>query len=273
VNSKLRTQILSASLLVALIGCTGGPRASVPAESAGGSPPVAAPPRGDDGSTSNPPVGDRYNWTTGATVDIQVDSLEVLEAYMQRPVNLPVGATVTAKLNVDLKDLDASSGQGFGGTIKVAFEESLASGGLKYNEQKFATGTSLPSLVYNKFVTVPGKNHFQSFAQDRFGGVILVVDQVDDLGLMSGQVYFRNFLPATIQQGPLEYCWMIKRGPYDCRDYLVNRDENGDSTNDEHKKVIDPNSSIYPNRFKDGNAFYTKLGSFSLMNGQKALNQ
>ncbi len=234
---------------------------------------MAAPPRGDDGSTSNPPVGDRYNWTTGATVDIQVDSLEVLEAYMQRPVNLPVGATVTAKLNVDLKDLDASSGQGFGGTIKVAFEESLASGGLKYNEQKFATGTSLPSLVYNKFVTVPGKNHFQSFAQDRFGGVILVVDQVDDLGLMSGQVYFRNFLPATIQQGPLEYCWMIKRGPYDCRDYLVNRDENGDSTNDEHKKVIDPNSSIYPNRFKDGNAFYTKLGSFSLMNGQKALNQ
>ncbi|MGE3973239.1 MAG: hypothetical protein AB7F59_01795 [Bdellovibrionales bacterium] len=275
---KTWSKILAVVLLLStLAACSsGGPQASVPAATAA---PTTPPPRGDDSDgdgipdeddPDTPPeddedISERYNWPSGSTVNLQVDSYQTLESFLQRPANIDINVNPVMKMNVDL-DRYRTTGF-FSGKIRLAFEEASSTGsGTKYNEYIFDAGNeSLSNLtLYNGFYNIGGVIYFKGFAQDRFGGLIIIVDQADGVGPLSGTIYFKNFQSTNVQSQ--EYCWNIKSSGntaysgYDCRDFLVNNN-------------INMTSSVHPNRTINGQGFYTRLGTFSMLNGSTAIRQ
>jgi hypothetical protein len=85
--------------------------------------------------------------------------------------------------------------------------------------------------TYNQWVTIGGESVFHAMFEDEYGAIILIVDDVVDLGdgggapeKLSGSIWFKNHgftgaptLPGRPGGDTAMACWEISRGPYDCR--------------------------------------------------------
>lgn len=213
-----------------------------------------------------PPVGGTTvppNYTTGATADLTITDMTVFEQYTGRISNSPS----EFKINVDLRDVDTSTTNNvYGGTVRISYKELTSSGTYIYPiPGTFVSGTTPTEAKYNKYVTQGMATLFKAFFEDRAGGLILVVDSIDDLGLWNGKVFFKNFQcnrnPGDPECNPVKpkRCWFISIGPYDCAAFKTG------SLNGDGSWQIRTEIRTYPED-------YTLLGSFREMNSNRALN-
>ncbi|MCB0415586.1 MAG: hypothetical protein KDD50_14710, partial [Bdellovibrionales bacterium] len=166
-------------------------------------------------------------------------------------------------LNVNL----VRRGDGYGGRITIGYYDNGS-----YHEGVFVNGdefvfwnTSLSKAAkYNVWFTKSGKTYWHGFFQDRYGAVIIVIEDYESLGdgeppvNASGSIWFKNFdlvsSPYVLTPPlPPSHCWFISVGPYDCRSW-----KSGDGVN--------TTAAIYPTNG------YKKLGSFSGLNLSSAFN-
>lgn len=234
---------LSATLLV--VGCG---RNSDDA----GNPPAPTAPVDERGSVG---VGE-MSFSGGETVTFVPDMAAMSRYVVTHPLNAPKNF----KINIKLSDV---GGGRFGGVVSIAYNDN---GQVYYG--KFVTGTGSNQVPaspdfrksvaeFNRWVVVGNKQGFRGFFQDKWGAIILVIDNGFNLGDgggltdLSGRVYFKNFPNAMYPQYS-EMCWFVRRGPYDCRTYV---DGSGN---------ISTTQGLYPG---DG---YTELGRFTGVSRSKA---
>jgi hypothetical protein len=257
--------VLLVLIAVSMMACGGGQHAAIPGGSTGPTDTTTPPPPNPrDPDPTNPGGSSGPNWPNGATVNLIVPEVNSLEQYTGRPMNFPSGTPIVAKLNIDLNDVASGDRETYGGGIRIGYAEPQ-NGTFVFKEAFFESGLTLQEAQYNEFQNFSGKTVIRIFAEDLYGAVLLVLDQFDDNNNVGGAVYFHNFTPTYAQKPlpPTGRCWFIKIGPYDCRDFLV-------GSGDDDDKNISMGSSIYPNRVKNGEPFYKKLGTFQGLDGVKA---
>lgn len=216
---------------------------------------------GDPQTTTVSPYGgptptptDTWGDKVGVAV-LEVDSLATFSDYTGRPMNNPSNV----KVKVDMKK-NAALGF-YSGQMQVSYSDIDYAGTSRNFTGTFNSGGASEKAV-NDNVYVNQWNHFYNhqingvttpffvaFFEDALGGMLLVSDYIDDLG-MQGAVYYRNYRPTPAPKSPSR-CWFVKIGPYECRDFL-----SGDS--------IRPDLINYPSVFQ-------RLGKFVGMDRWKAL--
>ncbi len=256
----MKTQILKLSLallvLTSLFGIGCAKKKDDPAPPAPSTVNGVAPTPNDSRAS-----GSGYSYQSGGTAAFIPDSVELLTAYVgyAHPLNQPSQFLV----NVNLSDV---GGGKFGGVVQLSYYDN----GSFYNGY-FETGSGTvqvsyegrdngkPTAEFNQWFVYEGKKVFHGFFQDKFGAIMLVID--DSIGLgdgglpmeVNGSIWFKNFAPSYANQSS-EKCWFIRIGPYDCRTLF---DENGE---------ISTTSALYPSNG------YRQLGKFKGLNVKKAFN-
>lgn len=252
-NSKLILTLATLALMA--VGCAKEMKATdnalVTAPVVNPTYPLNAPPGQGVGS-----AGD--SWSYGDSVAFTPDSLDIFNTYVgTHPLNNPSNV----KINVNVIDV---GGGHFGGQVKLAYDDA----GQHY-EGYFVAGTgtnqSFPSMGTNRDVGLyhaqyntwfNGGKNFTGYFQDQYGAVVLVIDNVVNLGdaqsgsYVSGSLWFKNFAKTMAPQGTERYCWFIYSGPYDCRSTTV----------------MDKSNALP----SDG---YRRLGTFTGLTRSKAFNQ
>ena len=207
--------------------------------------------------------------TSANTVAFIPESTSTLGDFAKWPLNNPTNI----KIGVDLHDYGNAR---YGGILKISYTENGQTVDIR-----LTTGGSNEEVIHNTWFTWQGKSVFHAFFEDDkpiwadvAGGVILVIDNSNDLGdggsdaLVSGSVYYANFAPASAYGYPPPQadrrCWFVTLGPYDCRAFLV-----GDT--------IVSTSALYPeSRTQSAGgstvAPYKKLGTFTNLNMNAAFN-
>jgi hypothetical protein len=261
--------ILLAMIAALAVGCAkdknkGGVSSAVPFE-------PYIPPNG-------PGLSPGTNWEYGATADLQVTN-ESLKFYTGWTPNNPTNVRV----NINLQKFEPANGTnrpGFGGTVSISFNDS----GWNY-EDTFSSlvneshwygsgmvNNNRENHKYNVWFEKNGNNYWHGFFQDRYGAVIVVIDDNDDQGdgqgptSVSGSIWVMNFGSTYAPLSPTS-CWFVSLGPYDCRTW-----KSGDAVNTE--------KDIYPYLENATNGSgsepkpvgYRKLGDFYNLNFQDAFN-
>jgi hypothetical protein len=192
------------------------------------------------------------------TATFYVDSYDAWNSFVGGGYNNPTNFTV----NVNVYDI---GGGKFAGRVTISYIDvgiqhydyfdSPAGTAEGYSSYGTAKDVGVPYAVYNSWFN--NNTNFSAFFQDKQGAVVLVIDgqgpnQGDGQGpqTVSGSIWFKNFSQQFSPLSPYRPCWMIYRGPYDCR-----------------STTVMDKSSPYPS---DG---YTRLGTFSNLNRGKAFNQ
>lgn len=259
-RSKIR-MIVASLAMVLVAGCASEKSANVPTSTAtANATPTPTPDTNNssdcrDGCTSIPgaPGGTGTNptdtgYASGSTSNLVLSggTSRLAQMFYNSNPNNPSNV----RINVDLNRSDS---------VIVSYIENgqLHEAGFSTNHPN--TGTSDKSL--NGWVTNPdGKKVWKGFFQDRYGAVIVIIDQFLDQGdgkvatIMGGSIWFQNFnqyWPNNPMQGPIKMCWQITRGPYDCRTWIV-----GSS--------VVTSADAYPTNYgPDRNVGYVKLGDFA----------
>ncbi|MFK8138588.1 MAG: hypothetical protein AB8E15_09535 [Bdellovibrionales bacterium] len=228
---------------------------------------------GDGGTSSEP---DDSSWGTKAYLD--VENKEDFASF----AGMPADEIFEERIYLDLDAYEGRFGvKYYQGEVKVAFNTGYVEGGfgsnpgnvvtnyfnftfeaLPYNADELSEGGNPGTYaedgirfnkVYNKngdtffvaFFEEPGFEDFAPWgwnANAIAGSVLLVIESIGDEGL-SGSIYFKNYGFTYASKPTYTRCWDIKRGPFECRDFLNGQDE------------IDPRLDFIPQEF-------TKLGSF-----------
>lgn len=195
-----------------------------------------------------PGNGPGEDWQYGATVSLSISSLSVMSQYTGRPMN----QVKNPRLNLNL----VKHGNAYGGTVAIRYEENNNT-----YQGFFTSGDTDKSNQYNIWFTYGGKDVWHGIFEDYLGGLVVVINDVVDLGdgqgpqdEVGGVVYFKNF-GLTYAPHPPTYCWFVSLGPYDCRAWPSGT---GMSTT----------SSDIPT----GASGYKKLGSFHDMSLEDAFN-
>ena len=214
-----------------------------------------------DGPGEGP--GDRWEHGASATLVIEGDShrerMRTLGDYTGRAMNNPTN--IAMNLN-----LTAYANKSYGGTVTISYREA----GLPF-EGFFTSGRTDHSNQFNVWITRNNQKFFRAFFEDRYGAVIVVIDNLLNLGdgansnpgLASGLIYYKNF-PDTMAPNPLTgslpgfgnprtFCWFISLGPFDCRAWPTSRG-------------MDINRAIYPDNG------YKILGRFANLRLDEAFN-
>ena len=210
-------------------------------------PPVVDIPDGPfvpDGSGPGSGPGDQ--WQFGGTAALDVPDLSVFQTYTNRVMNDPQDV----RININLKQY----GNGYGGTVTIAYTDN----GISY-QGYFTSGTTKKEVKYNIWFTKNNKGVWHGFFEDFLGAIVVVIDDVIDLGdgngpddKVGGSVWFKNF-GLTYAPHPPTRCWFVSIGPYDCRAW-----KSGDGVNT--TKAINPDSG------------YVKLGEFEDLSLEDAFN-
>src|SRR4029079_19613800 len=130
--------------LLIVSSCGSGQRAAVPNGVANGTVPTPRPNPSGGGGSGSPLPGDpgTLNWTTGATADLTVSDVSVLQQYTGRPIHFPSGTPITLRLNVDLRNVSPDAQKLYGGAMRIAYSEPDYNGNHVYLEDLFDAGTS-----------------------------------------------------------------------------------------------------------------------------------
>jgi hypothetical protein len=192
---------------------------------------------------------------------------------------------------VKLKEISTDANQ-YAGTVFISYFDNG-----RYYTAEFTTndqnnpgsGTQFPGwnhAFYNNWFTWQGKPVFHGFFADSYGAIMLVIDDMIDLGdgggaaQLSGSIWFKNYPNNQAQPNPQSIpCWYITAGPYDCRTLLVPGGWGSDG-------IIGPVSALTPDQSKywtsrsshpyheeDPRRGWRKLGSFTKLDKAKAFSQ
>jgi hypothetical protein len=156
------------------------------------------------------------------------------------------------------------SGDGiYAGQVQIAYDDAgvhyngyFDSGMGKNSKLEGSNNNGYWEAQYNVWSSYQGKNVFSGFFQDEFGSVVLVIDNVNPMAdaqgnqLLSGSVWFKNFVQSSVPQSPYRKCWYISTGPYNCQ-----------------SSSVMTKTSPYPSNG------YIQLGTFKNLIKQKAFNQ
>ncbi len=232
----------------------------------GGTPPPTnnTPNPGDGGNGGTGTV------TSGAVADLQIVSHATLEDYAGRRISTPSNI----KVHLDVFDVTQGSSQ-YGGNLKISYVENG-----RTVTGTFSSGTSNHDTRYNKWVTTGGVQKLKLMFQDRLGAIVVIIDnQVNDLGLWRGEIYYRNFdfgvcanppfygAPICNVQSTLK-CWNITAGPYDCRSFM-----SGDSMRPDLIDLPGYGSSYRHQGTTYPRKGFQKLGTFTNLDLANALNE
>lgn len=195
------------------------------------------------------PEGSIGGFNTGATAELVPESVSRMSQYAMRDLSNPTNI----KVNVTLDDF---GGGAIGGYVKIAYDDNG-----RRVVGTFSAGEHKQDAKFNRWFNASGEEVFHGFFEDNFGAIVLVVDEVLDLGdggsfnQVNGSIWFKNHR-ITADTGPNPSnsclpglgcpntrCWFVKDGPYECRAFVIN-DE------------IFTTSRVYPDNG------YKKLGSF-----------
>lgn len=185
----------------------------------------------------------------GGSVTLAIESVGVMSDYTKRIMNNPQNIM----LNMNMTK---TSGGTFGGTATISYTD----GPYAYKGY-FTAGHSAEATKYNRAFTWNGKQVWHGVFEDYMGGLVVVIDEVVDLGdgmgsqdTVSGTVWYWNF-NDTYAPHPPTYCWFVYYSPrnYDCRPW-----PSGNTVN------------TYAD--KNPGAGYVKLGSFTGLSLKKAFN-
>ncbi|MGE3386920.1 MAG: hypothetical protein AB7K41_09350 [Bdellovibrionales bacterium] len=204
-----------------------------------------------DGSPYVPPVtGPGYNPGTqyGGSAPLTIESVPRMSQYTGRSMNNP--QNIVVNLN-----MVKTSGGTFGGTVTITYTEA----GYPYVGY-FTAGNSAEATKFNRSFSYGGKTVWHGVFEDYIGGLVVVIDEIVDLGdgqgaqdTVSGSIYFKNF-GLTYAPHPPTYCWFAYAGPYDCRPWPEGKSMN-----------------TYANSIPT-NTGYLKLGTFTGLSIKKAFN-
>ena len=206
-------------------------------------------------------------YSFGSTTAFTPDSRAIFEQYV---VSHTINDPQNMAINVNLVEVDGDKNI-YGGSVRIRYVDTG-----EVFEGVFRSGASTVSgtyrdngkneAEYNQFFQWEGKEVFHGFFSDTFGAIVLVIDDIVDLGDgtgstagMSGSVWFKNFNSTVAPPSP-NRCWFIyptiggHDTPYDCRTFLVNGH-------------VDTTSALYPNRG------YVRLGTFQNLNRAEAFNE
>jgi hypothetical protein len=184
---------------------------------------------GTDTTPITPPTSPGTGTTTGSnTVTFTPVSMTELSNYVgTHSLNAPTNIQLT----VSLAD---QGGAHYGGSVKISYTDV----GIRYTGN-FESGTGLNpkydslkdnnkyQAQYNTWYTQNGTKVFTGMFQDKWGAVVLVIDNVVNAGdgqgggYVTGSVYYRNFAYTYATQSPYRKCWFIYEGPFNCRSYSI----------------------------------------------------
>lgn len=215
--------------------------------------PVPEGDRGGDPDSSGGGGGDNGNLDDNET-SLSASKALLADFFFQQPVNNPTNKRFAMSLGED-------GNGGYAGEVRIAFDDGGAS-----REAVLSTShphyTGVSDSSNNVWFNYNGQMVWHGLFQDRFGAVVVVIDSSIDQGdgqaseLVGGSVWYQNFTSAIPPQGPMQMCWNLRAGPYDCRTFIVNG-------------YVSTTSSLYPNNYAPENSTtpyrgpYKKLGSFS----------
>ena len=194
---------------------------------------------------SGPGQGPGSGWEWGAAATLDIVSLDVMSQYTSRPMNAPKDIQVNINLT--------KRGNGYGGVVTISYSDK----GATY-EGYFTSGSTNDDHKYNVFFEKDSKQVWHGFFEDYFGGMIVVIDEVVDLGdgeevaNVNGSIWFKNF-GLTYAPHPPTHCWKVSLGPYDCRSW-----KSGEGVNT--TSAVNPTNG------------YIKLGTFQGLNFSQAFN-
>jgi hypothetical protein len=233
----MKTALLKTITLIALtltfVGCGNGKSKLKNTGSATTSTPIAIDPDADLTATAVWPFT-----VTGDTVELVPVSWEVMDNYVGlRPLNDPSNAMINLKFN-SIDGLNIHSG-----TVRIGYTDT---GVFRYGEFGAGTGKNENckncynngeyESAYNYWTTINGKRTFMAYVQDKYGSLIIVLEDALGTGdasgssVLSGRVFYRNFAKAacpnqiganqlqgnSCDQSPYRKCWYIYSGPYAC---------------------------------------------------------
>lgn len=314
---KLQTITTKISMMVSLlffmcifgVGCA--------KKSDGGGDLSAAPGVGTTGTPVTPSGSgnDRgAEWDIGATTALTIDSpvTTILNYYAAtHPVNDPTDIRISVKLKNVGSSADGKNitpGQVF---VSYMDNNQYYTGRFYALDKKNPTGNLASSgtyypgwhhAAYNTWFVDPRtkKRSFHGFYQDQYGAVMLIIDNVQDLGdgagpsSASGSIWFKNYSQSQVDQcgnkqgeylGYVGACqdiwkvpsWFRLNGPYDTRTFLVAGNDglgNLDTTS-----VLYPSESLYYTKRPQNLAEeapargWRRLGTFTSLNIAKAFSQ
>jgi hypothetical protein len=260
---KRINQIIAIVLLGTLLAACGGSNKKKGGESANtnGTDTGAGNPYVPPVTEAGPGFSPGGDFRFGGTANLTVTNSSLTE-YTDVGVNAPTDV----KVNINLKKY----GSGYGGVVAVTFKDN----GNTYVDY-FSSLVEPGSLVssneknnqYNIWYQKDGKYIFHGFFQDFWGAIIIVIDNVVDLGdgqgptdQATGSIWFKNFPYRYEPESPTS-CWFVSNGPYSCQAWRQKRTKDYVT-----HYFVDPTTSLYPDQG------YQKLGDFSGLSISKAFN-
>ncbi len=220
-TALLRTTILIA-LLTSLVGCGSG-KGKLNSSTAPAAPLAPAPVPGPGGAGTPATVAWPYS-VSGDTVAFVPVSWQEMNSYVGlRPLNNPSNAMINMQFK-SVAGLNIHSGTvriGYTDTNQFYYGEFLA-GEAKNQDCKNCQNNGDYEAAYNYWTTINGKRTFMAYFQDKFGAIIVALE--DGLGsndgsgsaTLNGRVFYRNFAQGIYPQSPYRKCWYIYSGPYAC---------------------------------------------------------
>lgn len=260
-NLKLFIAIFVALAGLANVGCA--------KKMEGGSNPYGYQPNGPyipPGSGPGQLPGQQFpdqNFQYGGTATLNVTNTAMAKYLGWTPNNLSdVKVNINLQYYTDVEDKKTYSG--WGGVVTIAFKDD----GIPYQDNFSSlvnpwgtVKTNGKNNQYNNwYLGGPAGQYFHGFFQDHYGAIVVVIDDVIDLGdgqgpqSVSGEIWVKNHPLSYAPLSPTS-CWYVTLGPYDCRTWKVD-------------KGVNPTASIYPNT-ADG---YFKLGEFHDLDVNEAFN-
>lgn len=205
--------------------------------------------------------GGPVEYGTGSEVPLNIVGLtRFKEFFFQSPVYNPQNIRVGMGVGDE-------GGGGYGGEVWVSFEDNGRTRSAVLSTYH-PHGTGVSDASKNIWFTYNGQSVWHGFFQDVYGAVVVVIDNAFGLGdgdpaaAVSGSIWFQNFGYTGAPQGPLQMCWNISMGPYDCRTFIVGGQ-------------VQTTSALYPNNYGNNSnpprQPYRKIGEFYNMPRQQAM--
>lgn len=202
---------------------------------------------GDNGGVIVSPGGETPSTGTGSYTNqaafTPVSFTEFSNYVAVHALNNPTNYKVT----VNLTAVESSK---YAGSVKISYsdagynyEATFTSGaGRNYKYDNLHDNNTLES-EFNRWFTFGGKTVFSGYFQDKYGSVVLIVDNAVNQGdgqgggYVTGSIYYKNFAQSYATQSSYRKCWFIYDGPYDCRSAAVSNKTSLYPTDNGYRKL------------------------------------